>query len=462
MPMHPQTTAVPHVTRPQRCWIGLALVASLLHVAPPLRASTKRESLRTDRQETRLNPKLCGKPLKAVVIRGLTRTAEVVVRRELLMKPGEKLQCDAVRESVQRLRNLGIFRRVDVHLTPAAQTVVVSLRVDEKWTLLPIFSAGRGGGRLFLQAGAQDSNLGGRYLQLQGYWWMFAGTHSAVIALTDPRLFHERFQATIVVEHGNRNRYLYETGQGPSAAWSRHRERVTLALSDVRQPKRTYGLQTHLLWDRFSTRLLSDRLKLHDNNTLVGTGLPADGGWLLASAWARLGRIDKDDYLERRGYVHLAATLGQPLFAETAQKTWIRGLIEAKWAWLATGTRLNLVARIRLGAQTQAHPAHRLFVGGLSAVRGYWEGRFAGERMATGNLEARLPSLHGRVLVLQHVVFADTGWVHGGGKWQGGVSLGTGVRIIMPLIARFVARLDVAWAAMDDDWRISFGSQQFF
>lgn len=457
-------------------------VAHAVTVQQAEKSTSPPSKVRTDRQHLRLPVALCDQRLVAVHLQGLQRTHRRVVARELLFRVGAPLSCAAVRESVQRLRNLGLFRRVDVALARVPgddRAVALTLSVDEKWTLLPIFSTGRGGGRLYLLAGAQDVNLAGRALQLQAYWYLLAGTHSAVMSLADPRLAHTRVRLEGAVEHGNRNRYLYGSNAAPTAAWSRHRERLTLALSDLRQPQRTWGLTVHGLWDRFSTRLLTPQFQRPSGNALLSAtdGLPADGLWLLPSLWVRLGRIDRDDYLEQRGYVSAAVSLGAPLTAAIRGSAWTRLTLSGKWAWIGPSrlhlARLNLIGHVRLGTQRSlsgdpaaVHPEHRFYVGGLSAVRGYWEGRFVGEHMAVANLEARLPSWHGRTVVLQHVVFVDTGWVLAGplsrAGWRGGGSVGAGLRIILPLIAHFVARLDVAWAVADGDWRVSFGSQQFF
>ncbi len=430
---------------------------------------------RVDRQDLDVRLPLKRRVLRGVRLRGLSRTHPRVVRRELVVRVGRPLTRAELRESVRRLRNLGVFRRVDVHVDSDAVGAVVTLDFDEKWTLLPIFSLGRGGGRLFLQAGAQDTHVAGRLFQAQAYWWTFAGTHSAVIALTDPRLFHRRLRATVVVEHGNRNRVMYGSRGRVSGGWSRHRDRVTLAFADLRRPAVPWGVDVHALRDRFTTSLLSDAVRAARGPS---DPLPRPGAWLVASLWGRVGRIDRDDYLERGALSELRLSRGQPVaWASPASPAWSRVTLSAKWAWLGPA-RLNIALRGRVAAQTASHPEHRLYVGGLTAVRGYWEGRFSGTRTATLNAEARIPSWHGRWLALQHVVFVDGGWAgrpeqaaeragelgdsDAWGVPGGGWSLGTGLRVILPLVARFVARVDVAWAMRDQDWRVSFGAQQFF
>jgi outer membrane protein insertion porin family len=68
----------------------------------------------------------------AIEIEGLSSTQEIVVRRELAFKEGEVLSETAVLETEARLRRLGIFSRVTIHLDddptrPDAKRVVISL-----------------------------------------------------------------------------------------------------------------------------------------------------------------------------------------------------------------------------------------------------------------------------------------------------------------------------------------------
>ena len=190
-------------------------------------------------------------------------------------------------------------------------------------------------------------------------------------------------------------------------------------------------------------------------------GLPGDGLWLVLRLWGRLGRIQRDDYLERG--VEVSASISGAHGWVNGDDTWLRGQAGVKAAWLGP-KRLNLVARAVHSAQTRAHPEHRLFVGGYTALRGYAEGRFVGEGSGVLNVEARIPSIHRRWVVLQHVLFADAAAVYDGQAklWQGGVSVGGGLRFIVPPLVGVVGRLDVAWAFHDQDWLLSFGAQQFF
>ncbi len=448
------------------CVVVIARAATAV-AATPVAAPLAQSATATDRQDldVALDAALEGCRLRAIELAGLQRTIDKVVLRELVVRPGQPLRQPALRESVRRLRNLGIFRRVDADVRDDGDGgCTLALRVDEKWTLLPIVSLGRGGGIAFLTVGVQDSHLLGRLLQLEGYWQLFGGVHSGGIVFADPRLLDRRLSLQLSLGLSRRNRARFDPEGAPLAGWSRHRKQVGLEFADLRRPERIWRASAWWIDDRFDAALLPEG----ERAAARALGLPERRSWLLASAGATLGRIDKDDYLERGLTLDLGllAAVAPPGSGDGAvHRPWLRGTLAAKAAWLPLG-RLNLVARVVLAQISRPVEEFGLYVGGLDGVRGLPDSRFFGRVLAVANAEARLPSYHGRLLALQHVAFVDVGRTSqdGAGLLRDiPVSLGTGVRLIVPKVARLVARLDVAWVfERRDGWLVSFGAQQAF
>ena len=98
----------------------------------------------------------------AIRIEGLIRTDEHVVRRELGFTEGDVVTREAFDLAVTRLWNTTIFARVegDVVLENGRRVVVV--RLEDRWTLNPLFRFGSGGDALFFRVGAADNNIAGR------------------------------------------------------------------------------------------------------------------------------------------------------------------------------------------------------------------------------------------------------------------------------------------------------------
>ena len=410
---------------------------------------------------------LLGRKVVAIEHVGLDRTKPFVVRRELLFAAGETLRESVLRETVQRLRNLRIFRMVSAELKARDGGVVVVLAYDEKWTLLPVFTLGRGGARTYLAAGASDINTLGRLMELGAHYTYFAGTHSYSARFEQPRLFDERLHLSVYGELGNRNRYLYDRDGELEQVYSRHRRWGSVRLTDLRRPKRVWSAVIDVISDDFDTALLDGEER--EANVASGAVPPPDHRHVLVGASYRHGRVDLDDYIESGGYLYGAVSASLPRLGTT--DGYVAGKLIAKLA-LPLPLRQNVVLRAVVGAKSARRDEFMYYVGGLRYVRGFFEGRFAGRMMWAANAEYRVPSVHHRWVVLQHVLFCDMGDAgdtigHFGRR--PGISVGTGGRLLLPLVAGFVARMDIAWFIEPErrfsparDWRLSFGSQQYF
>ncbi|MCB9740392.1 MAG: hypothetical protein H6747_14110 [Deltaproteobacteria bacterium] len=439
-----------------------------------------------------LAPALRGCRVSAITLAGLQRTRPTVIRRELVVAEGRPLRQEALRESVRRLRNLGIFRRVDVAVQPepraptatdasmttdatalpaTATRCTVALSFDEKWTLLPIFSLGRGGAITFLTVGVQDIHLLGRLLTLEAFWQNFGGVNSAGLVFANPRLADRRIHLGLSIGLLRRNRGRFD-GSSPAAPsdraalppYSRHRWQVGVDLADLRRPERTWRASLWWIDDRFDTALLDSPLA----DDARAHGVPARRRWIALGLGGRLGRVDYDDYLERGAMldVGLLGGVAAPGFPAPAGDAFLRGTLTAKLALLPR-KRINVVGRVALMAIDHVVEELGVYVGGLDGVRGLPDSRFLGRVGAVANLEVRTSLLHDRWLALQNATFCDVGQAadRPAALFAEAVpfACGTGVRVILPTVARFVARADVAWAPIErGGWLISFGAQQAF
>ncbi len=407
-----------------------------------------------------------GRTISAIRFERLERTHPKVVTRELLITVGEPLQLSDLEESVQRLNNLGVFRIVTARLlNEGDDSVVVVLRFDEKWTLLPIFIAGRGGGVVHLTVGAMETHLLGRYLETGTYYRYFNGSHSGALWLIDPRLLHKRIIGRVDVGVSNRTRTLYAQGGEAEAVWGLRRLYLATDLRvDIYPRWLRVGGGFYVSGDHYDEAVLTPAQR--QVNVDQAATLPDDRRDVFARLHLRLGRIDRTDYFQHGKAVGITADLAPSWLG--SELPFARATLTAA-GYLRLWSTGNLGARLTLGAINEAVPERMFYVGGLGWRRGFVEGRYRGLRVWNANLEARVSSLHHRLAALQHVFFCDVGTV--ADDWHSLISesatppfsIGTGVRLVLPLIARFLARIDVAMAFGERrDWRVSFGSQQFF
>jgi len=82
--------------------------------------------------------------VEKIKIRGNVKTKDVVIRRELRIKPGERFDGDKLRRSKERLQNLGYFEEVSYDTEDTASQATKDLVVDVKETKTGAFSFGGG------------------------------------------------------------------------------------------------------------------------------------------------------------------------------------------------------------------------------------------------------------------------------------------------------------------------------
>ncbi|MGY6517640.1 MAG: POTRA domain-containing protein [Lysobacteraceae bacterium] len=100
---------------------GATALAALLLTAPPAAASP--------------GP---APTVSRIEFQGNERTREAVLLREMALAPGEPADPDRLRASAQAIRDLGLFREVEVDTRPDGDGVAVVVRVREKRYLLVI------------------------------------------------------------------------------------------------------------------------------------------------------------------------------------------------------------------------------------------------------------------------------------------------------------------------------------
>ncbi len=400
--------------------------------------------------------------VNAIEIQGLDRTKRFVVERELTFRAGGLVTLSQLEESVQRLRNIGLFRVADYTLVPRNVTgieVDVVIVVDERWTTLPFFSISAGGDLFSLLAGIYDVNIFGRYLEAGGSYRRLGDTNSFLLWLHDPRFLNERQFVGAQFWWSSRIRYLYDKSGEPEGGYLRERRSIVLLTDREISRDLSIGGGLILQHDRFSYDLVQDDIAQKQRVT----GLPQGQEHGVLNLSVAVGHIDQDSYL-REG-VRLTQTFG------ASNQLW--GSSES---YVASGTQLlafkrfagkqNIGLRFGVGMTSAEHIENQFFLGGLDTVRGFFDSRFRGPFYWFLNSEYRVPSLDHRWIVLHHVLFFDAAGVSDRASqlWDAdGTSAGIGLRIISPKIYQFVARIDYAIPLSGTGTTpISFGVQQFF
>ncbi len=142
--------------------------------------------------------------VERIEIRGNLRTLDEVIRREFRLAEGDPFNAALLRRSIQRVRNLGYFERVDVETRPgsAPDRLIIAVEVSERSTGSLSFGAGYSttDGPLFDVQLSERNLLGrGQSLRLQ---LTFAGERQeADFSFTEPYFMDRELSAGIDLFH---------------------------------------------------------------------------------------------------------------------------------------------------------------------------------------------------------------------------------------------------------------------
>ena len=385
--------------------------------------------------------------IDAIEVSGLTRTKPEVVLRELPFVPGDVVSQDDWEFAELRLWNLNIFATVATSAVRDLRTGKVTCHVDltERWTLIPLFSFGAGGGVQFVQAGITDTNLLGRMITLGLKYERFAVFDGFQAWLRDPRLLNSHWDGLLMVEQLVRPRPDYGD--------------------------RRLRLATELAWLGWREQLrLAGRLSVQRNTTIPRDG--SDPGPDAPHLWSkslelgvRVGRVDTVKLRSGGASIEARTSINayDPEFANRYMMLWV----EAQGYWMP-GERWNFTTRLQGAIQGTVPIPLRFYIGGLELTRGYPDSYVRTDRYAVLNSEARFIAFESEWLALMPAVFVDAGVVR---RETGGpeamLSAGGGVRILIPKLVESGIRIDWATPLLpglcpDNCSYLSIGVYQFF
>lgn len=397
------------------------------------------------------SPLLAQERVESLEIKGLFRTEEEVVKRELTFEIPGQAEVAEIEEFVQRLRNLGIFRIVNYTLVDRHLVV----EVDEKWTILPMFSIQSGGRLSSLLIGAFDANLAGKYMELGGRYLRLGDTNSFALWLYDQRFLNQRSLGGVDLWWSNRLRTLYSKDGELEGGYLRLRKLARFLYSKEFNRDFELGGSLAVQNDTFSRELLGPSV------LELNSPLPEDTFGLLMTGTLRLGRLDIDNYIVEGSRFSQSLTVALPGSSFTAFESTSQFSQYIRFPW-----RQNIAWRLGYAFTTSDEIEQGFFIGGFDTVRGYLDSRFRGTHAWYANAEYRIGSLDYKWLALQHTAFVDGTGVSDDFRTSlrlSGASAGFGLRIMVPKVYSVVARVDYAFPLIGGTTGgLSFGAQQFF
>jgi len=372
-----------------------------------------------------------------IKVRGNVKTRDVVIRREMRLKPGERFDGDKLRRSKERLQNLGFFEDVSYDIEDTDEPSKKDLIVDVKESKTGMFSFGGGYSTV-------DQLVGFVEIEQKNFDWKnwpyFTGagqdiklrtsfgslTQAYELSFTEPWLFDYPVSFGFDLYKRSHERES-DTGYG-------YDEEVTGG--DIRLGKEL----SEYVKGSFTYRY--DQIKISDISSTASNDLKAEEGTNIVSSTEYGLTYDSRDNVFNPTKGDLATTslqvAGGPFGGD--KNFWKSFNRYSHYVPLWHGSSLEMRGRLGYGqayGDSEKIPIYeRFFAGGAYSVRGYRERKIGpvdsssgdpigGESVVIGNLEYTYPMLD----FLRLAAFYDIGnvWAKGNDIGTGGYKAGAGI-----------------------------------
>ena len=130
--------------------------------------------------------------IESIIVKGMVKTQEAVIRRELLVKEGQRFNSALVQRSREKISNLGFFKEVNVKSTPGSDETKMNLILDVVEQPTGTISMGGGFGSqsgfsIFTEVG--ENNLNGTGQRISGRLEYGPLRRQVRISWTDPWIY---------------------------------------------------------------------------------------------------------------------------------------------------------------------------------------------------------------------------------------------------------------------------------
>lgn len=445
--------------------------------------------------------------IEDIVIEGLTRTREWVVRREMDIEPGELFQQAEITTGIRRVYALGLFEDVEMELRPGRENplrdVILVISLEETRTGRAAFALGWSSlDNLVVMLSAEERNLRGRG-ERASVGLELGGRQSYQLSFFQP-YFDEKGTTLEMNLYDSERRRQFVGGAAISTADSEFDERRTggdlTVVSPIGDRRRvTMTLRSVEVSSSFfqGSRIVTplDSYAAAGTAARRSTSAPADDGSAsdnsgLKPDWPEPGDINLP--VEVRAPLHPGGrvnslTLGviedtRDVRVNPRRGTWTSLSFEQAGSLLGGGTEFGklslehryyhsvgddvIALRFMGGTSLGSPPLYESFsVGGANTLRGYDPDRWRGESLLLANLEYRRPITD----ALTAVGFVDIGDAFGGNfdtvvpgfsipaedqQFTAHTGMGVGIRVVTPIGP---IRLDMGYGEEGSQAHFSFG-----
>lgn len=400
--------------------------------------------------------------LRKISITGLTRTKEVVVRRELSMKEGEVFSVLQLRNDYNRLARLQLFETINpvIQNTEIVDWVDLNLEIRDREQV----------GQLMFGLGYSPSsgNVNGQAQVAHPNLWGMARSGSVNFSLgeeervfyleyADPWFFNTKTSMRSRLYYDYRDdRYMFTKKDDERDYYKQ--KRTGFDLSFGRSISRNWVANTKLTLQRIDNETLFDGIDhtgfgdeeywhngitlslINDERTFGKKAMVVTGGHRNTLSIARYGLdLGFGDSEKMHPYTSYLAETHRFFTPWEAGPT---------FAFRVKGGVMD-------GNKDRIHPSDKFELGGATTLRGYDDTTFIGDKLLLVNAEARyyLKNYENLELVA-FVDYGSTDWDHFHSSY------GVGIRYNLPMLGQI--RLDYGWNGEGDKPEFHFFIGEMF
>ncbi len=401
----------------------------------------------------------------SVLIEGNSKTKEKVIINEIKDLLENDNLIEHLGEIERRLWNLRVFSQVNLNVED--QKLII--KVQERWTTIPIAKFSGGGGTSYYALGLYDINSFGSNTEIGAQYESLNNRPAGVIWMRKPQFLNDRnLKLGFDLWSINRIRFFYDQTNGEDdGALTLQRKRYNGFIE-----KKFYndhlnlGLQFDYQEDEISDFGLTDELK--DQNAARNFEPKDKNISRFTSFYLDLGQINIKNYLQDGSQLSLKTSIAHLSARENSVLSGNEMTLKSYKLW-QNKNNLNFAWQFKLKSNNYKDIQNFNYLGGFEEVRGYMDGQYYGNTTWQNNIELRQDIFENKYGVIQLATFTDQ--AKEGEDLQDLterkeeilLSSGLGIRLISPKIFRFVGRIDYAQThTRFVSQGISFGIQQFF
>lgn len=304
-----------------------------------------------------------------VIITGNTRTGDRIIRRELLLAPGDEYSLSQLRRSENALKRLGYFGKVEIQERRVSEdSMDLLVSVEESRTGELMFGFGYGSfDRLMVNASIRERNLFGTGHGAQFYVDWSYRRQLFNLTLSNPRIFDSEYSESVSAFVSTYYNWDYrERTNGASVTFGR-------LLSDTFRISVGYTLSTTQILN-FYDSTIQTAYEAYFAQTYKSGVTPLDGP-IKSAISPSISFDNTDDYYFPKNGIIASAYIEYAGLGGSEKYTKIYGKFAA-YKHLKSLIGLDLIARYKTqgGAifdQGYAPITSRFYMGGITSVRGY-------------------------------------------------------------------------------------------